>query len=431
MTAPAPAPPVVDADADDDEYRGFADRLRETGLVTDPWVEGAPRFRARPLTLTSGERQRLEQAAEAVAEVHHELCCLVMDDPDLLDDFFGLTPVQKLLFATSAPLWHGLARADVFFQADVDQVPVVCELNCDTPSGLAEATVLRAQLPDGAGDPNRALESQFARLLRTFLRAVDRPHPERPPTVGIIYPTEIGGDFGLIRLYERWCRAAGFTAVLGSPFNLRPAPGGGVAMFEEPCDLLLRHYKTDWWGERLPIWDDESPYPDAEPLAEPLATVLGALASRRCAVVNPFGAVLPQNKRCYAFLWEESARFSPAARATIRAHVPETVRLERADRGRLLADREDWVLKSDYGCEGEEVILGADCSAEEWQASVEHALPRRWVAQRRFRPALDREGLAANHGVFLIGGKAAGLYTRVSAGATDAAAVSVPVEIVP
>ena len=50
-----------------------------------------------------------------MAAAHHELVCLVLREPALLDDFFGLTPAQKLMFLSSAPLWHGLARADVFF----------------------------------------------------------------------------------------------------------------------------------------------------------------------------------------------------------------------------------------------------------------------------------------------------------------------------
>jgi hypothetical protein len=341
--------------------------------------------------------------------------------------------VQKLLFGSSAPLWHGLARADVFLLGDQEAPPAVCELNCDTPSGLAEAAVLGtlAGLPPEQ-DPNLTLERRFARLLATFLAAVDRPDPAGPATVGIIYPTEIAGDFGLIRLYQQWCQGAGHEVVLGSPFNLTPTSDGGVALFGRPCQLLLRHYKTDWWGERLPIWDDEDPYPDAEPLEGPLAVVLRALAARRCAMVNPFAAVLPQNKRAMAFMWEQQGRFSAEGQGAIRAHVPETLRLETVDRRRLMDEQPAWVLKSDYGCEGEEVIIGADSSPEDWRASLEHALPERWVVQRRFEPRRSTsDALIANHGVFLVGGRAAGLYTRLSAGATDAGALSVATEVLP
>jgi hypothetical protein len=140
-----------------------------------------------------------------------------------------------------------------------------------------------------------------------------------------------------------------------------------------------------------------------------------------------------------AFMWERQGLFSPSGQAAIRAFVPETARLEVADRARLREQQGDWVLKSDYGCEGEEVIIGAEATADEWQASLEHALPGRWVVQRYFqaRREPDNEGAAvtgtliANHGVFLIGGRAAGLYCRLSSGATDAGALSVATEILP
>jgi uncharacterized circularly permuted ATP-grasp superfamily protein len=142
-------------------------------------------------------------------------------------------------------------------------------------------------------------------------------------------------------------------------------------------------------------------------------------------VLNPFGAVLPQNKRAFAFCCEELARFSPEAQAVIRSAIPWSSRLESADRGALLREREDWVLKSDYGCEGEEVAIGRETNPDAWADLLAHAIPRRWIAQRRFDARRDARGRIANHGVFVAAGCAAGLYTRLSVGATDAAAVSV------
>jgi hypothetical protein len=196
-------------------------------------------------------------------------------------------------------------------------------------------------------------------------------------------------------------------------------------MFGRRCDIVLRHYKTDWWGERLPLRDDEEPFPDPEPLTEPLGALLDAELRGGVAVVNPFGAVLPQNKRAFAFCWEEIHRFSPEAQAVIRSAIPYSLRLEAADRSALLADRDGWVLKSDYGCEGEEVVIGRDTPPEAWADLLAHAIPRRWIAQRRFDARRDEAGRIANHGVFLAAGCAAGLYTRLSAGMTDGDAISV------
>jgi hypothetical protein len=93
----------------------------------------------------------------------------------------------------------------------------------------------------------------------------------------------------------------------------------------------------------------------------------------------------------------------------------------------LLRDREQWVLKSDYGCEGDEVVIGAETDPAVWGRCIDAALPGRWIAQRRFQALRDRDGAVANHGVYLIGGQASGLYTRLSTGSTDRHALSAPV----
>jgi hypothetical protein len=418
--------------AADRAYGELARALVQTGVITDPWVDGQPRFSLQPLALPAAQARALATAAERVAAATHEAARIALDEPALLDDFYALTPVQKVMWASSAPLWHGVARADVFLvDGPGGPRPVVCELNADTPSGQPEAVLLGPATgvpPDR--DPNVELGGRFGDLLAYFLESVERPDPAAPATVGIVYPTEIAGDFGLIRLYQRWCEARGWKVVLGSPFNLRAVPGGRVALFGNPCDLVLRHYKTDWWAERHPIWADEDPYPDPEPLHAPLQALLAACAGRRCAVVNPFGSVLAQNKRTMAFLWERIDRLSAGAREAVEAFVPRSVRLEAADHRQLVAEQADWVLKSDYGCEGEEVIVGRAVDAAEWRACLDQALPRRFIAQRYFHARRGPDDEVVNHGVYLLAGRRAGLYARLSRGATDAGAISAAVELV-
>ena len=78
----------------------------------------------------------------------------------------------------------------------------------------------------------------------------------------------------------------------------------------------------------------------------------------------------------------------------------------------LLGERMGWVLKSDYGCEGAEVVVGAEVDDGLWAAAVRQAVPQRWIAQERFCPCRDQDGAAVNYGVYLIEGKAAGLFCR-------------------
>ena len=402
-------------------YEDFAAELVAEGIVKDPWVDGAPRFRMTPVLLDRSTQGALYAAAEAVAAVHAAAAELCMREPALVTRYFDLPPSYERMWRASAPAWHGIARADVFW---TDAGPQVCELNSDTPSGEPEAVTLN-RLVDGAGasafdDPNCGLGDAVFEMVEALAPR------GRPLTIGIIYPTEITEDLSVIELYARWFEARGARVVLGSPFNLRPDGRGGVAMFGVSCSVIWRHYKTDWWGERRTVWRSEDGYADAAPLTEALAWLADAVARGRCAVVNPFGAVLTQNKRMMALLWEELPRFSSWTRRLVRRYLPHTVRLETLAPARLRAERVHWVLKSDYGCEGEEVVMGAETSAAAWARALDDAIPRRWIAQRRFTPLRGPSGEVANYGVYVVGGRAAGLFTRLQVGATDRRARSAP-----
>jgi glutathionylspermidine synthase len=402
-------------------YNDFAADLIGEGILTDPWVDGAPRFRMVPVAIDRTTQRELYDAAEGVAAVHAEAATLCAREPALVSRFFDLPPSYELMWRLSGPQWHGIARADVFLTADG---PRVCELNSDTPSGEPEAVALNRST-DGPGaaafdDPNCRLGDDVFAMVRALAP------PDQPLTVGIVYPTEMTDDLSVISLYARWFESRGARVVLGSPFNLRPDGEGGVALFGEPCSVIWRHYKTDWWGERRPIWRSEPPYDDAAPLSAQLELLAAAVAHGRCAVVNPFGAVLTQNKRMMALFWEELDRFSAAARRIIGRAIPYTARLETLPIARLLAERSRWVLKSDYGCEGEEVVIGAEVTPAAWADALADALPSRWIAQRRFEPLRDRRGRSLNYGVYLVAGRGAGLFTRLQSGGTNRRATCAP-----
>src|SRR4051812_4904471 len=95
-------------------YEALADRVVADGILSDPWNLGEPRLRVDPVRVSRAALGKLYRAAEAVAEVYNELCLIVSDSPALLDSFFGLTACQKAMWLASGPLWHGVARADVF-----------------------------------------------------------------------------------------------------------------------------------------------------------------------------------------------------------------------------------------------------------------------------------------------------------------------------
>jgi glutathionylspermidine synthase len=419
---PLPAPPAG--------YDAFAARIVASGVLTDPWLEGSPRFREEPVIIGARLAEELYRASEEVAAAYHELCLVVADEPRLLDDFFMLTPFQKAMWTASAPHWHGIARADVFV---TDDGLAFTEINCDTPTGEAEAVILgelarERAMASGLRDPNVELERRFVAMVDAL---ADRDlEPDAPRVIGLVYPTEFTEDLSLVRLYKKWFESRGREVVLGSPYNLA-SDERGTLLFDTPVGVVLRHYKTDWWGERASVWDDDA-VPDPDPLAAPFQALLVGMAEGRSTVINPFGAVVPQNKRAMALFWEHIHRFSPRTQEIIQRYIPVTSRLETLHEEQLLVQRADWVLKSDYGAEGDEVIVGRHVTDEIWRASLVHARPGRWIAQRFFqaRP-IDPAGSIVNHGVFLVAGEACGLYARVQIGPTDDRALSAPVLVAP
>ena len=84
-------------------YLEFAQRILATGVITDPWLAGAPRFREQPVWHDSQRHDALCAAAAGMALVHEELAQMVSAEPELVQSYFGLTPWQCGMWQCSAP----------------------------------------------------------------------------------------------------------------------------------------------------------------------------------------------------------------------------------------------------------------------------------------------------------------------------------------
>ncbi|MBO0725444.1 MAG: glutathionylspermidine synthase family protein [Blastocatellia bacterium] len=417
-------------------YGDFARMLYATGILSDPWLGGRERFRLQPALLSQSQAERLRTAAERVGLIYHELSEIVIHHPELLDQFFNLTPWQKAMWFASEGRWHGIARVDLFICASgaEDGRIRACEMNSDTPSGEAEASLLNQLLHPfhpNTIDPNEGFDGRFWQMLAASHRARTGPDIEnvKPKSVAIVYPTDLPEDLSMIAIYKRWLEDRGCKVTLGSPFNLGVDDHGRVTVMGEAVDLIIRHYKTDWWSERETIWTNQAPFADPDPLERELTLLLEAENEGRVTVVNPFGAVVTQNKFAMALMWERRELFSEQVQSWIAEYIPETRRLTAMSHEEL--NRDEWVLKSDYGCEGDSVLCGPFTKPSDWQLALATAIPEHWIAQRFFKvaPVDDGQGEEAalpNYGVYLIGGRAAGFYTRLSQKATDYTSVTAP-----
>jgi glutathionylspermidine synthase len=422
-------PQQIIPDTSTDRYAEFARELVEGCIISDPWIEGKERFRLEPVQLSQETWRRLSEAAEAIGRLYDELSVILWKNPTFLDDYFHLTPFQKLMWLSSGGEWHGIARLDLFILPDGSVR--TCEMNSDTPSGEAEAVIVNQILHRHHPhllDPNADMEERFVEMVLESYRAAVDSIDDRPPAIGIVYPTELTEDLSMITLYRDWFASRGMEVTTGSPYNLHCDEAGRLHLFDTPIDVMIRHYKTDWWSERIPVWLDEDDFNDPDPLDRQLIDIIESEAMRRVAVVNPLGSVITQNKLTMAFFYTHIELFSREARQTILSYVPETYPLSH------LVDRalpqSEWTLKSDYGCEGAEVILGPHVTEEIWSKSLEMADVQRWVAQRYFEAAAS-DGMIPNYGVYLIAGETAGIFTRLAPQATDYHALTAPTFIVP
>ncbi|MFQ3597856.1 MAG: glutathionylspermidine synthase family protein [Chloroherpetonaceae bacterium] len=400
-------------------YSELADALLKTGIISDAWLNGAERFQTDPVIISQETYSAMCRAAESIGNAYNELAQIVWNNPTYLDDFFYLTPFQKLMWLASGGAWHAIARLDVFLTND-GRIQI-CEMNSDTPSGEAEAVLLNQILfnqqlqQENLLNPNEQFEKAFCQAVLQYYQKTVR-EVKQTPTLGIVYPTDLPEDLSMIELYRRWFESRGMKVVLGSPRNLGKNSQGKLTLFGSEIDILYRHYKTDWWGERESAWLDGEAFEDSEPLATELFWLIEAEQSKQIALINPLGAVLTQNKLSMAFLWKYLAKFSPENQNAIRAYIPETLCISDVlDKASL--EKNDWVLKSDYGCEGDEVIIGNLVSEDIWNASLQKANPNRWIVQRYFDAIKDDRN--TNFGIYLVGGRASGIFTRVAKRATD------------
>jgi len=401
-----------------ESYGDFAAELYRTGILSDPWLDGRERFSLKAHVISPSEADAYRTAAERVAYLHHELASIVWSDPALLDQYFSLTPYQKAMWLASEGRWHGIARVDLFLCND--GLIRACEMNSDTPSGEAEAVIvnhLLAGLHPGTSDPNLELKGRFLEMIRTA-------HGSDPKVAAIVYPTDLPEDLSMIALYQDWLNAAGCKVLIGSPYNLTFDADSNVFLLDTKVDLVVRHYKTDWWGERETVWVDEPEYQDREALSAQLLPLLEADRKGLATVVNPFGSVLTQNKLCLAFMWEHRSAFTAESQKWIEQYIPETRSLASSDLKKL--SKQDWVVKSVYGCEGDSVICGPFVTDRDWRVMLEKIIPRHWISQRFFEVRPSPSGLLPNIGAYVVGGLAGGFYTRLSPKATDYGAITAP-----
>lgn len=271
----------------------------------------------------------------------------------------------------------------------------VSEANSDVPGGFIEAgglaELMRSHHPGHAvaADPGDALAEAIA-------RALDALRAER--TVALVHATAYTDDRQVMLYLRDRLRGRAIDSVLSAPDGLSWSRGRAAAIGPEGGRRDLGGIVRFFPGEWLP------------------SLLLGGswwrfFRGARTPIANPGHAMISQSKR-FPIACARLGLDLPAWRAAL----PET--RDPHDR-RVDVRSGEWVLKPALGRVGEDVGLPGVTPPRAWAAIVRAAerRPARWIAQRAFRTSAIETPLGAMYpcvGVFVIDGRAAGLYGRIA-----------------
>ena len=239
----------------------------------------------------------------------------------------------------------------------------ISEVNSDVPGGYVEAGPLCRRFADH--HPGLAAPPSPTDALTDAVLA-------NGPRVALVHATAYSDDRQVMRHLADALESRG-----GRPFLCDPTDA-------TPADATLRFFPAEWLpnlGRRLAAaWFEGRP------------------------ATNPPAALLTQVKR-FPLTWPELETPLP----TWRRLLPETRDPRHIDGGG------GGVLKPSLGRVGEGVVMPGD-AAPKWRRRCRR-WPSRWAAQRAFesRPvATPRGPMHACLGVFVIEGRAAGIYARLT-----------------
>jgi len=265
----------------------------------------------------------------------------------------------------------------------------VSEVNADVPGGFIEAgamtRIIAAFLPGVACPPDPA--TALARAVATRARHGD---------VALVHATSYSDDQQVMRRLGAELERLGVAAHHAAPVHLRAGAGASrcrLATNGAAVDAIVRFFPAEWLVN-LRASDRRH-----------WARVDAAVAQ-----ANPLTALLAQSKR-FPILATRLGLSMPS----FRAILPCTSEIGwRRIAPRLVPDGK--VLKPALGRVGEGVCIEGVTPRRSMRHSIRLArcFPREWLLQERFESSAVAGFVHACFGVYVIDGKAAGIYARVA-----------------
>jgi glutathionylspermidine synthase len=362
----------------------------------DPQVEDLSVLQPFPLLLRAAQWRHLADTAEKLARETCDAERALLERPDLL-------PKLGVPRRLAAPVLHNLRSSDPAVSAarvmrfDFHPTPEgwrVSEVNSDVPGGFSEASEfpsLFAQHYPGcgvAGLPGPAYADALARVAL-------RPTADAA-RVGLLTAAGFMEDLQVVSYLARLLRARDVAAHVVHAHQLRFLERKAhitTADGPTPLSLVVRFHQAEWLARRR--------YAD-------LASQL--LGFSETPVVNPGRALLGESKRL-PLVWDELGLAVPTWRRLLPETRHPTEVSWRSDRA--------WLIKTAYCNTGDSVSSRSLVSRGQWlrAAAEATAFPGGWIAQRRFETCTVDTPSGAMYpclGVYTIGGRACGVYGRLS-----------------
>jgi glutathionylspermidine synthase len=355
-----------------------------------------------PLVVQGSEWDRVSAAAEALAAETEQLEARTLERPRDLSDI-GIPRNLREILRRSATRVTSNLRVMRFDFHNTDTGWRVSEVNSDVPGGWGEG----ASLPQ----LYRPFYSSLAcpdSPLEAWGRAIESIAPRGH--VALLSAPGYLEDQQVLRTFRAELKSRRIaSSLIQTPAALEWTHAGSCTLSGSrvAVSAIVRFYQIEW----LCALSSNTQW-------------RRLLESRDIPVLNPTISAISESKR-FPLLVRDS-KSCP----TWNTLVPEC-----RDPREISADWDAWVLKASYSNTGDRVLLVGDLPRKQREHAIRRAQRQasKWVAQRRFTTmALEtrRGPVFPCVGVFVVSGRAAGAYVRLSTHqVTDGAALEAPLLI--
>lgn len=373
-----------------DEFASYHRQLRFRYQKWDSFVEGKLRLLPESLVLSAAEHEYIVRMAERLARILRQLESQIKQRPDLLERLGIPVTVREWIQQEPPSDWQ-LARYDFFPTPDGRWQ--VCEFNEDVPGGFNEI-ISASRLLQGSHSDLRFVD-RFSEALLAVVPAKGN--------IALMYATGYAEDLQHMVVLQQLLRERGQESVLCSPRHLQKT-WRGFTVCGRKVVTGIRFYPGEWFGllENQRDWQR---------------------AVRTWPMLNPLTRLITQSKAIFA-LWEEEGLVDSSDLAFLREMAPTTYEATRhlehsQDRSSLETQRQQWVLKQNFGRMGDNVVMGSLVSDTQWSAALNEVRrrPADWVVQRCFDVAPVDFTSGPQYpalGAYLINGRFVGYYSRVA-----------------